>query len=128
MGKCAASFKKFRITNINGWSINEFLAVIRSALHYYITKENQTIKNPHLNYPILVIFPFTSIHAAKILFKYINGRKTEISTLIVLIYLESLFNLLILTILNRIYSNNNVITRYTRQLLSDRGIDGEKQM
>jgi len=33
-----------------------------------------------------------------------------------------------LTILNRIYSNNNVITRYTRQLLSDRGIDGEKQM
>ena len=53
---------------------------------------------------------------------------TEISTLIVFIYLESLFNLLILTILNRIYSNNNVITRYTRQLLSDRGIDGEKQM
>ena len=128
MGKCAASLKKFRITNINGWSINEFLAVIRSALHYYITKENQTIKNPHLNYPILVIFPFTSIHAAKILFKYINDRKTEISTLIVFIYLESLFNLLILTILNRIYSNNNVITRYTRQLLSDRGIDGEKQM
>lgn len=91
MGKCAASLKKFRITNINGWSINEFLAVIRSALHYYITKENQTIKNPHLNYPILVIFPFTSIHAAKILFKYINDRNIYLTRIYIFgIFIQSL--------------------------------------